>query len=254
MVFRLQASRFTLDTTRVDYMISFLRGAPLLAVRPFLDKTPRPSEISDVISFREYLKSNFGDPDEDGTARIKLAALRQDKSAAKYLVEVRGCLAILGWPEDGLVVDNAIKGLKDHIQLELVRHKRPKNLTELTNIVVPFDNQTSEYYRLHKKPVSSFGSRAATVSSTPISTLGSSPAPRPFTSRASTPASIPVSRPRGHLSQEEKDRRLNEGLCSYCGESGHFATDCPRRPQSSLPPTDLASVKPEPGNDSDPSS
>lgn len=30
---------------------------------------------------------------------------------------------------------------------------------------------------------------------------------------------------RGPLSQEEKDRRNNLGLCRYCGEAGHIAID-----------------------------
>jgi hypothetical protein len=32
---------------------------------------------------------------------------------------------------------------------------------------------------------------------------------------------------KGPLSQEEKDRRRAAGLCLYCAEKGHFATECP---------------------------
>lgn len=38
-----------------------------------------------------------------------------------------------------------------------------------------------------------------------------------------------ISRQRGPLSQAEKDRRRREGLCLYCGNSGHVANDCPNK-------------------------
>ena len=33
----------------------------------------------------------------------------------------------------------------------------------------------------------------------------------------------------GHLTKEEKHRRLSLKLCLYCGKSGHQRTDCPSR-------------------------
>lgn len=32
----------------------------------------------------------------------------------------------------------------------------------------------------------------------------------------------------GKLIGEERERRLKEGLCLYCGEKGHIAHDCPK--------------------------
>jgi hypothetical protein len=32
----------------------------------------------------------------------------------------------------------------------------------------------------------------------------------------------------GKLTGEERERRMKEGLCLYCGKSGHVAHDCPK--------------------------
>ena len=32
----------------------------------------------------------------------------------------------------------------------------------------------------------------------------------------------------GKLTGDERDRRMKEGLCLYCGEKGHVAHDCPK--------------------------
>ena len=37
--------------------------------------------------------------------------------------------------------------------------------------------------------------------------------------------------PKGPISQQEKSRRITEGLCLYCGESGHLRVDCPKKPK-----------------------
>ena len=37
--------------------------------------------------------------------------------------------------------------------------------------------------------------------------------------------------PKGPISQQEKSRRITEGFCLYCGESGHLCVDCPKKPK-----------------------
>lgn len=242
MVFRLQPQRFPLESTKVDYMVALLRDSPLLAVRPYLEKDPRPDEISSIVAFRTWLKANFGDPDEDGTARLKLASLKQVTSASEYLVEVRGCLAVLGWPEDGLVVDNAIRGLKEHIQQELVRHKRPKTLSELCDIVVPFDNQWHEYNKGKKsEPASKKDASKKSSNDGPNIVPSSTP-----TSTTSTISSSTTSQPRPHLTQEQRDARRANNECLYCGTQGHFIDNCPNR--RSKTPSSTPTVKTEPAS------
>jgi hypothetical protein len=40
---------------------------------------------------------------------------------------------------------------------------------------------------------------------------------------------------RPHLTQEERDRRVRDNLCIYCGEAGHRKDNCPKRGQPSGP-------------------
>ena len=46
-----------------------------------------------------------------------------------------------------------------------------------------------------------------------------------------TPMEIDMTRRRGPLSDEEKQRRRANRLCLYCGGPGHIAIHCPHRPR-----------------------
>ena len=48
---------------------------------------------------------------------------------------------------------------------------------------------------------------------------------------ASHPRGQKRTAPKGPISQQEKSRRIAEGLCLYCGESGHLRVDCPKKPK-----------------------
>ena len=45
----------------------------------------------------------------------------------------------------------------------------------------------------------------------------------------------------GKLTTDERERRLKEGLCLYCGEKGHVAHDCPKSKATKACATALAS-------------
>jgi phage/plasmid primase-like uncharacterized protein len=40
---------------------------------------------------------------------------------------------------------------------------------------------------------------------------------------------LSAGRRRGPLTQEERMRRISQGLCLYCGGAGHIAVACPNR-------------------------
>ena len=71
LVFELQPSRFGNDQTKVSYTISLLRGTPLLAVQPLLSFDSQSVFLNNHRLFIQYLQTNYGDPNEKGTARKK---------------------------------------------------------------------------------------------------------------------------------------------------------------------------------------
>ena len=195
---------------------------------------PRPDFLSDFSTFVAYLRTNYGDPDELGTARRKLKALRQVSSASAYFAEFQQYLAVLGWKDQDPIVDRAIEGLKSHLKDEVARKgDRPTSLAELIAFVVPLDNRLHEREQERRRetkdpvkepetrrPVSSVNgtmSRVTEVSATPAHII------RRTTTSAYTPP------PRGPLSEQERKRRYDLRLCLYCGEPGHTANACPVR-------------------------
>ena len=68
----------------------------------------------------------------------------------------------------------------------------------------------------------------------------SRPPPRaaPPTSTGTHPGPMDLSANRGKISMEVRAKRMAEGLCLYCGGSGHLARNCPNRPAvAGSPPT-----------------
>jgi hypothetical protein len=260
LVFELQASRFGDDRTKVSYMVSLLRGTPLLAVRPLLSFDPRPIILDNHRSFVQYLQTNYGDPDERGTARRKLKALRQNGPASSYFAELQQYIAVLGWVDQDPIIDRAIDGLKPYLKDEIARAgHRPQTLVELVAFVVPLDNRLyeREQERRHE-------TRNAPTSRT--TTAGPRPQDRSHDTVASvttgtftprqqnvgdtrpsrpTYPSNNVSAPRGLLSDAEKQRRRDHNLCLRCGQPGHIANQCVTgRPAQGT----TVQVKPEPRN------
>jgi len=126
-------------------MISLLRGTPLLAVRPLLSQIPSPIILEDFTLFVDYLRTNYGDPDEKGTARRKLKALRQIGPASSYFAEFQQYIAILGWKDQDPIVDRAIDGLKPYLKDEVAKTGlQPRSLSDLISFIVPLDNRLYE--------------------------------------------------------------------------------------------------------------
>lgn len=72
-----------------------------------------------------------------------------------------------------------------------------------------------------------------------VDNLISSQRPTRFTSplcqtNPSTDAAEPMQIGRTHLSAEERERRIRNRLCLYCGQAGHLRAECPTRPPQGL--------------------
>ena len=117
LVFKLQPFRFLSEDVKVSYMISYLRGIAMDAVRPIASMSTMPDELLTVDAFVEYLRANFGDPDERGTARRKLKALRQTGTASEYFSRFWELIAVLAEKARGLQLEDEVALHDELVQL-----------------------------------------------------------------------------------------------------------------------------------------
>ena len=253
IIFTLQKSRFPDDSTKVHFAISFLRDTPLLAIRPYLARGEEhyPEFLQTFDAFAEYLRQNYGDPDERGTAKRKMRGLVQTGSASAYFAEFNQHAAVLGWQDEEPAIEQAMFGLKDSLKDEIARAGKVfKKLSDLINYVVPLDNRLWERELEKKKrekpmvvtttaKVSQSTPTMPTIAPTPPKFDGNSGGNPTIFRVSAQPQSLVTnnpfrissprtSGPRGPLSEEEKARRRANNECTYCGERGHYVAVCPR--------------------------
>jgi hypothetical protein len=242
LIFELQPSRFPNDRTMIGYMVALLRGTALMAVRPHLVAEIRPVFLQSYVSFIDYLKTNFGDPDEKGTARRRIKGLRQTTSASAYFSEFQQYIAILGWMDQDPIIDKAIEGLKSTLKDELARHgKRPDTLTELIEFIIPLDNRLFEREQeKHREQGDKSGNgrrgqgSGNNTTTTPNSTSAQmfstkldETRPQQGTTVSQTTTPSTYRRTPGRLTDEVKQGRMDRGECLWCGIGGHLARECP---------------------------
>ena len=111
-------------------------------------------------------------------------------------------------------------------------YDKDKETTKTTNSGTSRTSGSSSTSR--SKPSGSRTSGSSSTS-TSASTSTSSSTPSSSDKKRTTPAKntsdsplAKVLTPSGHLTPEEKEHRRREGLCTYCGEAGHFAAKCPK--------------------------
>lgn len=176
--------------------------------------------------FREAFKLAFFDPDEKRSASNKINTLHQTRSVAEYAAEFRELVSILGWTEDGQLQTVFYRGLKDHVKDDLVNREEPDDLDELVEVCVKIDNRHWQRAQEKKqdhptpkpKPTNPF---------TPKPTNPFAPKPVvnvPFVPAINTtrdPNAMDLSAARGKLTPQERQRRMTNNLCLYCGQAGH---------------------------------
>ena len=238
--FSVQSSCFTSDSIKINFMISYLRDSPLLAIRPYLGRTEKPNFLEEYPKFIEYLKTNYGDPDEKASAIRRLKSLRQTSSASAYFSEFKQCVAILDWKEQDSLVDRAKQGLNAAIKNEIARERTKfTTVEELINFVIPLDNSLYERELEMKKEEKekptrtkpeAFASvtRTSTTTNTPASNHGHIPAVFNNANNSFRLANR-SNQLRGPIDNNERARRIENNLCLYCGDSSHQIHDCAAR-------------------------
>ena len=182
------------------------------------------------------LEQAFGDPDPRSTAIEKLSTIRQaNREVAAYIAEFMQYARDTEW-DDATCRNMFERGLSEEIRDRLITVDPPKAYAEFVTYIRVLDSKIQQHERHKRKhqPRTPTAARAPPAARTP-----SAPPPpeirNPKTTATGTQSGpMDLSSNRKKLTREEIQRRMDLGLCRYCGEAGHFVSGCPKAPARNL--------------------
>ena len=237
--FRADPETFGLHDKRVSYALSYLRGS---AQRHF-DTQLEDEEETDFIPpdwldnwtrFVEELRGMFGDPNAESTAEAELDNLRMrtNQKFADFLVEFNTLSSQVNWGDRAL--HHRLKhALPDRIKDSLALVQEPDVFVDWKRLVQNIDQRYWERQADIRRDIRPSHTNNTTRNNVPP-TIARNPPQSPSavqttTSTRGTPGNPPVAshlNAQGGLTQTERDRRIAQGLCLYCGGQGHKASEC----------------------------
>jgi Ty3 transposon capsid-like protein len=219
MAFLANPSKYPTERSKVMYSASYFDSVALSWFEPFLfmdnDDQNLPSFMNSFKNFESELTSLFGDPDAVATAEHKLHKLKmkEDHQVSRYITNFRRYQTVVHWDESALMYCFR-KGLPSRILDELARRdEKPSSLSELEQVALRIDLR---YWERQQERKESFE-------------------PSRSTSFSSKSNYQPIRQDK-KLTQEEKERRIKNHLCMYCGEANHIAIQCPKRTTANITP------------------
>ncbi len=197
-----QPLTFPTDASQVSFICSLLTGRALDWATAIWEgnRLSFPTYDTFIRQFREVFEHSASGKE----VGEELIALRQGSStAADYTLTFRTLAAQTGWENEPLRLLYR-KGLNEELQSELACRDEGRTLEQFMELTIRIDNLMRSR-RVHR-------------SALPIPTNQRIPEPEPM--------QVGVTR----LSAEERERRIRQHLCLYCGESGHLRAACTARP------------------------
>jgi hypothetical protein len=207
----LQPERYSTEEALVG---TLLTGQALSWFAPLFEK--RSPILSNFESFLEAFAEAFGEHDKVRWATTKIRSLRQGaRSASVYASDFRQLASDINWGEEALV-SQFYWGLRDDVKDLLLTLPDPQTLNEAISQAVKCDNRLFQRCQ-DQRPRQQATRYDATMTTR---SLGSH--------LEAEDMQIDAARVRT-LTPEEKKRRMEEGLCLYCGEEGHKVGSCPKK-------------------------
>ncbi len=225
LVFDLQPSSYATDRAKLAFVVNLLRGkAGEWANSLWEAQSPL---LASFETFATEMKKVFDHPFRNLTSAHRLLSLHQgNQSVAEFSIEFRILAAESGW--DDLALKSAfLKGLSEEVQDQLATRDEPDSLESLINLAIRIDNRLRERRRARRGLPSLHPRR-------PVN----QPVPAPGTAVPDTvvpEAEEPMHLGRTCLTPEQRSQRIADGLCIYCGQPGHYISQCPLRPKSARP-------------------
>ncbi|OMJ26093.1 Retrotransposon-derived protein PEG10 [Smittium culicis] len=182
--------------------------------------------------FLHEFKNNFSDPSHSIKARGLIRSCKQgSRTASAYATEFRALARESGFDNVALV-DQFLRGLSPKIMQYLMVADLPDTLEENIILAVRVDNRLCTVNLINENKGYAHNHNPFRQSNTANFNQNTPQNPPQQDATVYMDIDAITSRPRGPLSEQEKTRRYDLGLCLYCGGSGHIATQCPRKRSS----------------------
>ncbi len=207
VVFSLQPQTYAVDRARIAYVISLLTGRArgwATAVWEAQASCCGHYELFKGEMIKVFDRSVYG-----REASRLLAVLHQrETSVADFAIEFRTLATTCEWNEPALVA-RFLEGLNIDLREEIYAREPPAQFDQLVELAIRLE-RCFEQRRLVRGSVSR--QREAP--------------PSAFDSSVSRPEPEPMQLGGIRLSPTERQRRIINRLCLYCGAAGHFASSC----------------------------
>ena len=223
LVFILYPERYQDEESKVIYLISRLYGKAMNWAATLIEQND-PC-LHNYGEFKDKLKSFYGSSDFTYTANQMLRSLKQQHigGVRGYILEFNQYADESTWNEEAKM-DAFLAGLHPQIALKILEmFPGPRNLIALQTIASRIDSRLHNNRQFFNNS-NSFRSR-----------------PRNNRPRNTTQANKKKTL-RGPLSKSEKERRIRENLCLYCGASDHQLNNCPKKGRKTTSSASLMAV------------
>ncbi|MBW0563328.1 hypothetical protein O181_103043 [Austropuccinia psidii MF-1] len=238
LIFHNDPGNVSQDRKKVLYSTSFLIGRAAKWIEPYLSNLTNPEPnylLNSWPLFESQLFTLFGDPNELRKSEAELDSLRMKEGGhvSLYIANFRSLVSRIGdWGERALI-HHFRKGFPYRILDQLASHpSRIDSIQDLMDVTLELDTryherQKEKNHYQEKKP-------KAPRSSTSHPQSSSTPShhhQKNFQKRDKPHSSL--LNKDFKLMNSEKERRIKEGLCTYCGGK-HSLESCIKRPQNKL--------------------
>ncbi|OMJ19218.1 Retrotransposon-derived protein PEG10 [Smittium culicis] len=219
-IFILQPSRFENDSVKICFVGSLLSGNALTWYRNLKSEleNSKSSILNNIDYFFETLKETFDDPNYVANARDLVSRIRQGKeSCLNYTTKFRNISMETGYNEIAKVALYR-NGLNDQIKDALANiNQLPESFNEFSKLAINLDNR--QYYRKIEQRKNNIPRQVYNNNNSDkmeIDNINIKDSPQKFTK----------------LTKEEKEKRMRNGECLYCGIKGHLIDDCTLKPKN----------------------
>jgi len=225
----------------------------------------RPHWMNSWVHFVVELQSTFGPHDPVADAEHQLEHLRMKDSyrVTRYIVDFNRLASQVQDYGDGALHRLFYSGLPDRLKDEIAQVGKPLTLNGLRALCQEIDarywerkdeiscTMKTQSTSSPTKPSNSGGNSSnsgqekSKASNSSSSASGSSKTTSNQSSSGSRPDLTDKLGKDGKLTADERKRRLDNNLCMFCGGTGHFADNCPKKTKKAK--AHAADIAAEPG-------